>query len=160
MTNLFSKNNDEVMKAYELYKSGLSSIKIGELYGVKYHVILRSFKGLGLEIRSGVGKGKGRSTSLKGRKWSDGKWKLESIEAILYGQRNNRYTPEYGKKLSESQTGEKNTMVKLTEKKVIKIRQLYVTGDYSCAVLGEMFDISRQAVTDIVKERTWKHLLE
>lgn len=156
MPTPFSRNKTEILKAYELYKSGLSCEEIGKSYGISRGTIARSFKILGLEL---IDRKKGRTTSLKGHKWSDGKWSTEAIEAILYGLRNNRYTPEYGEKLSKSQTGEKNSMVRLTEDKVIRIRQLYSTGNYSCAVLGEMFNISRQAVTDIIKERTWKYLL-
>ncbi|PLR99567.1 hypothetical protein [Bacillus sp. T33-2] len=85
---------------------------------------------------------------------------------ILYGIRNNRYTPEYAAKLSASQTGSKNNQAKLTDEQVIQIRQ-----EYSLAlqegyakfetqrILAKKYGVKRPTISDIVLCKTWKHIL-
>lgn len=82
----------------------------------------------------------------------------EKRERINYGIRNNRYTKEYAKKLSDTKLGETNPQAKLTEEKVILIKQLWKTGRYTTTTLGEKFNMSRQSINDIVRNRTWKHI--
>jgi hypothetical protein len=82
----------------------------------------------------------------------------EKRERINYGIRNNRYSEAYAQKLSFSKIGETNPQSKLTEDKVIKIKELWNTGYYSTTVLGGKFGVSRQSIADIVYGRTWKYL--
>ena len=84
----------------------------------------------------------------------------EKRENINNGIRYKRYTEEYGKKLSDTKLGEVNPQAKLTEEKVRHIKFLWKKGTDSTTVLGNMFNISRQAVADIVYGRTWKHIDE
>lgn len=84
----------------------------------------------------------------------------EKRENIIIGIRENRYCEEYAKKLSETKIGESNPNHKLKAEQVIKIRNLWVTGNYSCIKLQDMFGVKRQTISDIVYNRTWKHLNE
>lgn len=54
--------------------------------------------------------------------------------------------------------GEEAPSAKLTEEKVLKIRELYPTGKYSYRELGEMFGVSKKAVINVVLRRNWKHV--
>lgn len=83
----------------------------------------------------------------------------EKWENIKNGIRNNRYTPEYGEKLSKLKRGELNYLAKLKSSQVIEIRQKWKTGNYTTTSLGNIYGVKRQTIADIVYERTWKHLL-
>lgn len=83
---------------------------------------------------------------------------LEKREKIRYGQRHNRYSEDYAKKLSDTKLGEINPQHKLKTEQVIEIKRLWATGHYSTTSLGEKFNISRQSVADIVYGRTWLHV--
>jgi hypothetical protein len=52
--------------------------------------------------------------------------------------------------------GEKNGRSKLTVRQVIKIRELYKTGDYSYQELTELFPVCSVSIRSIVKEEYWK----
>jgi len=54
--------------------------------------------------------------------------------------------------------GESVHGAKLTEAKVLKIRELYITGDYMQKELGVMFRVSNRSICDIVNRKTWKHI--
>jgi hypothetical protein len=47
--------------------------------------------------------------------------------------------------------------VKLNMKKAEKIRELYKTGKYTYAVLGEKYDVDATAICSIINNRTWKN---
>lgn len=83
----------------------------------------------------------------------------EKWDRIRYGIRNNRYTKEYGEKLSKQKQGELNYSAKLKEEQVIDIRRKWETGNYTTTTLGELYNVKRQTIADIVYNRTWKHLL-
>ena len=55
-------------------------------------------------------------------------------------------------------SGEKNPLAKLAANGVRKIRELYSSGLYSQAALGEMFYVSRSAVEGIVQGTRWAHV--
>lgn len=77
---------------------------------------------------------------------------------ILYGQRNNRYSPEYAKKLSDTKLGTINPQSKLTEKDIVEIRKLWATGNYTTTTIADKYPVSRQSIADIVYGRTWKQV--
>lgn len=54
--------------------------------------------------------------------------------------------------------GDANPKAKLTQHDVMKIRQLYATGNYSQRELGQQFGVSKQNIADIVHRRIWKHV--
>lgn len=76
-----------------------------------------------------------------------------------------RSTKAYSEKLSDTQIGEKNTQVKLTEADVLAIRSAYTsalqTGHQKTATqykLAEQYGVKRPTISDIVLHKTWKHL--
>ena len=54
--------------------------------------------------------------------------------------------------------GEKHGMAKLSQKDVVKIRELYATGFYSQYELGRQFGVTNWAIYRIVHHKTWKHI--
>jgi hypothetical protein len=54
--------------------------------------------------------------------------------------------------------GSKNSMAKLNEDKVIKIRWLYKTKLFTQKKLGEMFEIGRGSISLIIQNKRWKHV--
>ncbi|EWG11693.1 hypothetical protein [Cytobacillus firmus] len=76
-----------------------------------------------------------------------------------------RTNDEYREKIKFTQLGEKNSVAKLTEEKVLKIRQIYedllseghgkTQAQY---YLAKKYGVKRPTVSDIVRRRTWKHI--
>lgn len=54
--------------------------------------------------------------------------------------------------------GSKHGRAKLTENDVLEIREKYSTGNYLLRELAEKFNITREAIGGIVKNKTWKHV--
>lgn len=54
--------------------------------------------------------------------------------------------------------GEKSVLAKLTRKDVIKMRELYATGEFTFAELGEKYNVDTSTVARIIKRESWKHL--
>ncbi len=54
--------------------------------------------------------------------------------------------------------GEKHGGVKLTEVKVLEIRQKYATGKYLQLVLATDYDVSRGVISGIINRKTWTHI--
>lgn len=44
---------------------------------------------------------------------------------------------------------------KLTHENVLRIRELHITGQYTYASLGAMFDVSRQCIELVINRKTW-----
>jgi len=65
-----------------------------------------------------------------------------------------------GRCYTGNQKGEKNGASKLTDSDVIKIRELYKTGNYTTFKLGEMYNVNRSTISYIINNKTFKHLLE
>lgn len=56
------------------------------------------------------------------------------------------------------QRGEQQGMSKLTESKVIEIREKYAVGNIGLVSLGEQYGVSHSLVGLIVKRKAWKHV--
>jgi len=54
--------------------------------------------------------------------------------------------------------GEKHPCAKLTDKKVLRIRKLYATGEYTLAAIATAYGVTAVCVRDVVRRITWKHL--
>ena len=54
--------------------------------------------------------------------------------------------------------GERSGMSKLSCKKVIRIRELYSSGEYTQEEIGNMFGVHRTNICQIVNRDTWKHI--
>ena len=60
-------------------------------------------------------------------------------------------------KRNRQNRGEDRPSAKLTNKNVLTIRKLLLKG-ISCIEIRKLFNISRQSITDIKMNRTWKHI--
>jgi DNA-binding XRE family transcriptional regulator len=49
---------------------------------------------------------------------------------------------------------------KLKDTNVVKIRQLYDSGNYTTIKLAKMYNVHRSTISYIVNNKTFKHLLE
>lgn len=103
-----------------------------------------------------------------------GKNHTEETKRKISESRKGKYvginSPNYGKQLSiETKekismgrkgiyNGENNPSARLTEKQVIKIRELYKTGEYSYNKLAKIFNVSKGAINSILNYRTWIHI--
>lgn len=67
---------------------------------------------------------------------------------------NSRDKFEHGTVLRGEQIG----ISKLTPEKVIEIRRLYASGQYSQQTLADMFGVWQTVVSSIVLRKTWKHV--
>jgi hypothetical protein len=76
-----------------------------------------------------------------------------------------RTTPEYSEKIRNTQIGERNTCAKLTEEKVIRIRNEYeellldgygkTEAQYK---LARKYEVKRPTISDVVLRKTWRHI--
>jgi transposase len=67
-------------------------------------------------------------------------------------------TPEINKKRGMALSGSNNGIAKLTEDKVIELRNKHSSKQYSVKELAELFGIKECTVYDIVSRRSWKHI--
>lgn len=58
----------------------------------------------------------------------------------------------------QSLAGEKNTQAKLTEKDVIKILELYKTGNYTYRSLAKMYGVHHCGIANIMLGHCWSYL--
>ena len=54
--------------------------------------------------------------------------------------------------------GSKNTQSKLTEKKVIKVRKMYKSSNFTMKELSEKFYVSKSVIHAVIHYITWKHI--
>jgi len=54
--------------------------------------------------------------------------------------------------------GSKNTLAKLTEAKVVLIRELYTAGKGTQRALAKRFGVSQRAVLFLLQRKTWRHV--
>lgn len=64
-----------------------------------------------------------------------------------------------GRARNRPHLGEQHPMAILTESQVIEIRRRYAEGSVMMAHLGAEFGISRQSVSDVIKRKSWRHVL-
>lgn len=57
-----------------------------------------------------------------------------------------------------SQWGERQHFHKLTTEEVLKIRELYATGEYTSRELSKMFNVSESTTGRVVKRKMWTHI--
>lgn len=75
------------------------------------------------------------------------------IENLQWGTRLQNQRDRYVQ--GTDQFGERNPQAKLTEENVVKIRELYATGDYFHKDIAKMFGVSRKAVCFITQGKRW-----
>lgn len=90
----------------------------------------------------------------------------ETKEKLSKARKGKKFSEEHKKNLSESLKGKKRTHVKkkipitskLTPELVLKLRELYETGNYTVKQLYIEFGISDRTVRDVVSRKTWKEV--
>ena len=55
-------------------------------------------------------------------------------------------------------TGERNGHATLTEAKVLDMRAMYATGDYTQQQLADLFNVSRSQVSLVTTRKLWRHI--
>jgi hypothetical protein len=94
-----------------------------------------------------------RDAASKGRMPSgDGSFARKHKDRMARGLKHGRYT-----KPEATPRGEWHGNAKLTEKAVIRIREMRAAGMYM-TVIGEVFSISPAAVAQICSRKTWRHV--
>lgn len=84
---------------------------------------------------------------------------VENLEWCTYS-RNSQHAYDIG--LRDLPEGERNTQHKLTETQVLEIRRTYVKGkhsEYNSYGLANKYGVTPRTIQDIVKRKTWKHVL-
>lgn len=99
----------------------------------------------------------------KGKKISDTQKatvseKLSGNKNPMYGKKHNEKTRILMKQNQVSRNGEENTAVKLSNEKVVKIRELYASGMFKQSDLAKSFGVNQQSVSNIILKKTWKFL--
>ena len=64
----------------------------------------------------------------------------------------------YSTRHPEKFRGENSGMAKLTNEKVIKIRELYAKKSMTVRAIGKMFGVSHSSIVNICKRRLWTHI--
>lgn len=86
----------------------------------------------------------------------DGNCKNNHLENLSWGTKK-----ENGKdrvKHGTSLVGIKHPKAKLTEESVTEIRRMYATGKYYQKEIGEMFEVDKDHISNIVLRKSWKHI--
>ncbi len=63
---------------------------------------------------------------------------------------------DYMVKQKRQSIGEDRPLHKLTMNQAVKIRELFLTGNYSKNELGRMFNVSQKTIINIVQNKIWK----
>lgn len=84
--------------------------------------------------------------------------KLSKLAHLKTGELNSFYNKSHKEEVRLLSRGENNKQAKLTKSKVTQMLEMYYTGDYVEQDLSRVFDVSRQAVNDILRGKRWKHI--
>ncbi|PLS19272.1 hypothetical protein CVD28_02340 [Bacillus sp. M6-12] len=148
------EQKDTILNLYYREKESMSKIS------KKLNIYTKHIKKILMEYGQGL-RSKQEQGKINYQNFSE-----DSIKRIRHGAVTNRYTEEYGKKLSITQTGKSNNQSKLTEQDVINIRKEYEealsVGKQKVStqeILAEKYHVKRPTISDIVRGATWKHLL-
>lgn len=79
--------------------------------------------------------------------------RIENLEWVTHKE-----NVQHAHRVLGKHRGENHCNAKLTEKKVLRIRELHETGKYTQKELGKMSGCSDVNVGSIVRRRTWKHI--
>ena len=77
---------------------------------------------------------------------------------LFLGSQKDNMQDMINKNRSPNNLGENNPRCKLTRKDVIKIRNLYGTGDYYQYELGMLFGVTQSQIHAITSRKQWKHV--
>ncbi len=83
---------------------------------------------------------------------------LSNLAKKRIGPLNSFYGKNHKQNTIENTRGENNKQSKLTEQSVIKLVNLYYTGNFTEQDLANIFNVKRQTVNDIFRRKRWKHI--
>jgi hypothetical protein len=95
------------------------------------------------------------SLSLRGLKRTD-----ETRRNMSKAKTGLRHTEQTKEKLSLMYRGERSLTSKLTEEEVKEIRRLHLENGVRNMDLAIVYSVDRSTISDIVRGKTWKHLLD
>lgn len=95
----------------------------------------------------------GKNNPMFGRNHSDEVKEKSRLRAL--GRKANKDTK---KKMSDKKRGENNNNVKLNKKDVLKIRELYKSGNYQKKELADLFNVQGPCIYKIINRLSWKHI--
>lgn len=87
-----------------------------------------------------------------GNRWNND---INNLDGVTVDENNNR-AKENG--LLNPRIGIDNGMSKLSEEDVLKIKEIYSNGKHTQKDIGEMYNVSQTAISDIINKKRWKHL--
>jgi len=117
--------------------------KDGRKHARKIHtLVLTAFVGPRPKDQEGCHKnGDFRNNTLENLRW--GTKKENAADKVKHGTDNR---------------GEKHPLAELTSQKVIEIRRLHSTGQYTLKQIGELFEKTGQMIGKIVSRKNWKYI--
>jgi hypothetical protein len=77
---------------------------------------------------------------------------------LIEGTHQDNNTDRANKGRGNAARGEKNGLAKLTEKKVLEIREIYSQGKTNYKKLGEEYGVDQTVIGRIVRYETWTHI--
>jgi hypothetical protein len=77
---------------------------------------------------------------------------------LIEGTHQDNNTDRANKGRGNAARGEKNGLAKLTEKKVLEIREIYSQGKTNYKKLGEEYGVDQTVIGRIVRYETWAHI--
>lgn len=88
----------------------------------------------------------------------NGNTKDSRLTNLKYGSfsQNNHDAVKHG--TFRDMKGSKHHLAKLTEEKVLDIRNQYSTGNFSQRQLAKTFNVSQQTISDIITKKLWRHI--
>jgi DNA-binding XRE family transcriptional regulator len=81
--------------------------------------------------------------------------KVSNLEWSTYSE---NMTHAYKNNLNKGPKGVKNRHSKLSERDVISIKIKYIPRKYTMDRLAKEFNVSRQSIKNIIKNKTWRHI--
>jgi len=81
--------------------------------------------------------------------------RVENLEWVTHQQNCNH---AYRILAIDIHAGEANGHAKLTDEKVIAIRELWAAGEHTQTELGEMFGVAQCTISNVVLRQTWQHV--
>lgn len=90
----------------------------------------------------------------------DGNKKNNDISNLEWStsSENNKHAYDIGLKIPHKMLGEKHPNSKLSEKDILKIREMYSYGIYSYRDLGKIFNIDYTMIGKIINRDNWNHI--
>lgn len=88
----------------------------------------------------------------------DGNKKSNIIGNLEWSTPKENTNHAWNNNLASTRIGEDSNFSKLKEGDVLKIRELFNTGEYTITKISKIYNVSKPTISDIVKRKSWKHI--